>query len=179
MGDFYPVNKYYLCIIFVFIFTGCASTAPILRTPDVSGEYYQVTFMAYSSGTINSSGQKSYSGHAAVSIDRTGAWGFYPSREGKPITARGLLKYSDRYPRTQEYADFFVDAHIMGEIRELIARWEADPPAFILPASDCVSFIDRICDIIGLRYNRLAVLPVWAVRDIRSSNDQNTVYKGQ
>lgn len=166
-------------ILAIFILTGCAATAPVLRTPDVSEGYHQISFMAYTGGTELGNGKKSIAGHASISIDRSGVWGFYPSIEGRPITKKGILKYSSEYPRAQEYADFFVDTHIMRKIQEVITDWKTNPPSFVIPINDCNSFLYQICDIIGLRYNRLALLPVWTVRDIRSRNDQNKIYKGQ
>jgi hypothetical protein len=152
---------------------------PASRATNVPDEQYKITFMAFTAGTLVDKGEKSTADHASISIDSSGVWGFYPSTQGKLITNQGVLKYNDEYPRAQEYADFFVDARIMGQIREVIAEWEANPPAYIILVNDCVNFLYRICDIIGLQYNNLTFSPTMAVREIRNRNDQNKLYKGQ
>jgi hypothetical protein len=140
-------------------------------------DYHIVSLLAYKPNTDVGGGKKSIAGHASVSIDRKGVWGFYPSAQGKLITKQGILKYADEYPRTQEYADFIVDAQIMSQIREVIAEWETNPPAYVILFNDCVNFLYRICDSIGLRYNSLALLPIDAIREIRRLNDQNRIYQ--
>jgi hypothetical protein len=146
--------------------------------PEISEPYYKISFYGYPRGTLVENGKKSLAGHASISIDRLGVWGFYPDKVGRPISKEGLLKYSEEYPRPQDYADFYVDENIMREIQELITEWETNPPTFIIPANDCVSFVYRICDIIGLKYNHLTIIPIKAIREIRNRNDQNKFYKG-
>jgi hypothetical protein len=138
--------------------------------------YSKITFLAYGAGTLVD-GKKSKAGHASVSIERSGVWGFYPSTPGRFITMKGKLSYKTEYPRTQEYADFFVDEQIIHNIWTLIHQWEDDPPYFAVPANDCVSFVYRVCDIIGLRYNPFALFPTRAIRDIRNFNSQRVVYR--
>jgi hypothetical protein len=138
----------------------------------IQNERHTITFLAYTGGTlVDDKGTKSIAGHASISINRMGVWGFYPDIPGKLATKRGLLKYSDEYPRTQEYADFMIDALTMNNISELLLRWENDTPHFAIPFNDCVSFIFRVCDVIGLKYNPLVLLPVDAIRSIRQYNE--------
>jgi hypothetical protein len=181
------ISVYMLCCV---LFTGCASSLPNIRTPehsagatgqgsppDSSGQYYKISFFAYNRGTVVDKGKKSIAGHASISIDRMGTWGFHPAKDGRPITKNGILKYSEEYPRTQEYADFLVDENVMHKIKDLITEWKTNPPPYIIPLNDCVSFIYRICDVIRIRYNHLALLPIRAVREIRGMNDQNKLYE--
>jgi hypothetical protein len=174
-----------ICLVFFLFFLnlGCKSAPqPELQmyvipeeSPDV---YTKVAFLAYGRGTkIN--GKKSIAGHAAVVIDNADIWGFYPSVAGKFYTAQGILKKNSEHPEIHEYVDFTVDQTLMDEIRELIRSWEKDPPAFIIPLRDCVHFIYQICDIIGLKYKRFALLPVKAVRSIRKLNDTNRIYRAE
>ncbi|MDR1894118.1 MAG: hypothetical protein LBQ61_05410, partial [Spirochaetales bacterium] len=156
--------------------SACTSSLPAFKTPDVPEQYYRISFFAYAPGTLIEHGKTSIAGHASFSIDRAGVWGFYPDKEGKLITKNGELKYSEDYPKTQEYADFFVDENIMREIMELIEEWERNPPVFIIAVNDCVSFIYRICDIIRLQYNHFTLIPITAIREIRSRNNQNEFY---
>jgi hypothetical protein len=165
------------CILFCIVFSGCASSLPNMRTPDSSEKQYKISFFAFNRGTMVDKDKKSIAGHASISIDRMGVWGFYPAKEGKPITKKGILKYAEEYPRTQEYADFIVDETTMNKILDFITEWETNPPTYAVPVNDCVSFLYRICDIIGLKYNHLTLLPIWAVRDIRNKNDQNKLYE--
>ena len=104
--------------------------------------------------------------------------GGYPSAPGKPITRKGNLSYKTEYPRTQEYADFFVDEQIMNNIWMLIHQWEDDPPYFAIPVNDCVSFVYRVCAIMGLRYNPFALFPASAIRDICNVNSRYAIYRG-
>lgn len=169
-----------ISILFAFLaYTSCTTATPQLFQNDIylrsSEKYYKITLLAYGPGTLIE-GKKSKAGHASLSIERSGVWGFYPSTPGKLMTTHGVLKYSTEYPRTQEYADFFIDEGIMNKIFELIAEWENNPPTFIIPFNDCVSFIYRICDIIGLRYNNLKMFPASAICEIRNLNDQNHIY---
>jgi hypothetical protein len=134
-------------------------------------ESYTITLLAYTGGTlVDSKGTKSVAGHASISLNRGGVWGFYPDEAGKLITKRGLLKYSDEFPRAQEYAEFTIDACAMNKISELLVEWETEPPYFAIPFSDCVGFIYSVCDIVDLKYNPLVLLPVDAIRSIRRLN---------
>jgi hypothetical protein len=92
-------------------------------------------------------------------------------------TSQGQLIYNQVYPREQEYVIFTVDTQIMATIGELIEQWQNSPPYFAISLNDCVSFIYRVCDIIGLAYNPFARLPVSAIRSIRSHNDQTRIYR--
>jgi hypothetical protein len=166
-----------------FLNVGCKSVIqPGLQTyvfPDEElGAYAKVAFLAYGRGT-EISGKKSIAGHASVAIDDTDIWGFYPSIAGKFFTRQGVLKKNSEHPEIHEYVDFTVDQTLMNEIRKLIQSWEQDPPAFVIPLRDCVHFIYQVCDIIGLKYNRFALLPTRAVRSIRKFNDTNRVYKAE
>jgi hypothetical protein len=87
------------------------------------------------------------------------------------------MKKNSEHPEIHEYVDFTIDDILMDEIRALIRKWELDPPPFAIPVQDCVGFIYRICDIIGLRYNPLALIPTRAVRSIRKLNDSDHVYR--
>jgi hypothetical protein len=73
--------------------------------------------------------------------------------------------------------DFFVDEQIMNDIWALIHQWEDDPPYFAIPVNDCVSFIYRVCDVIGLYYDPFALFPAKAIRSIRYFNSQDTIYR--
>lgn len=171
----------FVFFIFVYSFTGCKSTSPLVQQNEYqrTGEqYYTITFLAYSPGTVIGK-ENSIAGHASLSIDRNGVWGFYPDSPGKIATKQGILKYSaDSYPRMQEYVDFIVDRQIMDKIQELIRQWEMNPPYYAIIANDCVSFIYRVCDIIGLTYNPLALFPVDAIYGIRNHNDRYRIYRG-
>jgi hypothetical protein len=164
-------------VLIALLLNSCATAG---RSNSVSApgdeRYYKITFLAYGSGTLVD-GKKSLAGHASVSIERNGVWGFYPSVPGKLITKKGKLSYQTEYPRTQEYVDFFVDEQTMNAIWALIRRWKDDPPYFVIPVNDCVSFIYRVCDIIGLRYNPFVLFPTEAIRNIRESNSQNAIYR--
>jgi hypothetical protein len=167
----------FLTILIALLLNSCATagqSSPVSVQEDE--RYYKITVLAYGRGTLVD-GKKSKAGHASVSIERNGVWGFYPSTPGKLITRKGKLSYKTEYPRTQEYADFFVCEQIMRNIGALIHQWENDPPYFAIPANDCVSFIYRVCDIIGLRYNPFALFPTSAIRDIRNLNKQHAVYR--
>lgn len=166
-----------------FLNAGCKSVSqPGLQAyvyPDETpGAYAKVAFLAYGGGT-EIKGKKSIAGHASVVIDDADIWGFFPSAAGKLFTAQGVLKKDSDHPEIHEYVDFTVDQTLMDEIRNLIRSWEMDPPAFIIPLQDCVHFIYRVCDIIGLKYNRFALLPTTAVRSIRKLNDTNRVYRAE
>jgi hypothetical protein len=164
-----------LTILLALLLNSCVTVGqsnPVLEDE----RYYKITFLAYGMGTLVD-GKKSKAGHASVSIERDGVWGFYPSAPGRPITKKGKLSYKTEYPRTQEYADFFVDEQIMNNIWMLIHQWEDDPPYFAIPANDCVGFVYRVCDIIGLRYNPFALFPKSAIRDIRNFNNQYAIYR--
>jgi hypothetical protein len=164
-----------LTTLLALLLSSCATVGQSNPVLEDEG-YYKITFLAYGTGTLVD-GKKSKAGHASISIERNGVWGFYPGTPGKLITRKGKLLYKTEYPRTQEYADFFVDEQIMHNIWALIHQWEDDPPYFAIPANDCVSFVYRICDIIGLRYNPFALFPVSAIRDIRDFNSQHAVYR--
>jgi hypothetical protein len=178
-------------VIFLLSISSCASVpasasasasavaaVPVSNVSQTNEEHYTITVLAYTGGTlVDDKGTKSIAGHASISINRTGVWGFYPGTPGKLVTRRGLLKYSAEYPRTQEYADFIVDAAVMDKISELLLQWENDTPCFVIPFNDCVSFIYRVCDIIGLKYNSLILLPIDAIRYIGRRNDQYHIYK--
>jgi hypothetical protein len=129
-------------------------------------------FIAYGAGTPVENNKKSLAGHASIAIAGLGIWGFYPTKPGRPITAPGILKYNAEYPIIHEYVEFFIDEGRLTKIKELITKWENDPPAFVIPFNDCVIFLYRVCDIIGLKYAPLAVMPVSAVRKIRLLNDE-------
>jgi hypothetical protein len=172
-------------LVFFLLFTniGCETVSlPAYQSyfvpEDSLDSYSKVAFLAYERGT-EIKGKKSIAGHASVVIDDTEIWGFYPSIEGRFFTARGLLKKNSEHPEVHEYVDFTVDRSLMDEIRTLIRQWEEDPPAFIIPLQDCVHFVYRICDIIGLRYNRFALIPTTAVKSIRQLNDSNQVYRSR
>jgi hypothetical protein len=176
---------FWTSLFFLFSSAGCTSVSRPDQYEhiyhvfqDTSTTYYKVAFLAYNPGT-EISGKKSIAGHASILIDDTDIWGFYPSTQGKIFTRQGALKKNTEHPEIHEYVDFTVDNTIMDEIRELINKWEQKPPSFAIPVQDCVSFIYRICDIIGLRYNRLSLIPSKAVRSIRKFNDQDRVYRGR
>ena len=166
----------YCCICALF---SCATAPP--PPPPLEAEeeaYHTLVFLAYYSGTpIDEKGSKSFTGHASISINRTGVWGFYPNPKGKLASKRGQLVYSAVYPREQEYAEFTVDAGVLADVEALIAEWEAAPPFFAIPFNDCVSFVHRVCERAGLRYNPFALLPVSAIQSIRDSNDHTRIYK--
>jgi hypothetical protein len=173
--------KHILIFLLSFlVYSGC-STTPRLFQDDAylqsTEKCYKITFLAYGAGTLLAEGEKSITGHASLSIERNGVWGFYPSTPGKILAAHGVLKYSSEYPITQEYADFFVDEKTMNKISALIVGWEKDPPFFSIPFNDCVSFIYRVCDTIGLRYNRFILFPADAICEIRNLNDQYHIYR--
>ena len=176
-------QTYIFLLLSFFVYTGCSTTTPRLFKDhaylQLTEKCYKITFLAYGAGTPLVEGKKSIAGHASLSIERAGTWGFYPSTPGKMLTAQGVLKYSSEYPITQEYADFFIDEKTMDKISAFIAVWEKDPPVFSIPFNDCVTFIYRICDIIGLRYNRFMLFPADAICEIRNLNDQYRIYKGK
>jgi hypothetical protein len=174
-------GKTALYTITVCLCLSCAAAPSAQRVrleTEVSGSArYTVTFLAYYSGTvIDEKGAQSITGHASLSINREGVWGFYPDPLGKIVSRRGQVKYSAVYPREQEYAVFTVDEGVLAEIQALIKDWEQSPPFFAIPLNDCVSFVFRVCDVIGLKYNPLALFPVSAIRSIRNNNDQTQVY---
>ena len=159
----------------------CAAAPPpkyvYAYTNNKPADYHTITFLAYHGGTVvDEKGTKSPGGHASISINREGVWGFYPNPRGKPVTKHGELVYSTVYPREQEYAEFIVDADILADIEALINEWENSPPLFAVPVNDCVSFINRVCDRVGLRYNPFAILPVTAIQSIRDGNDQTRIF---
>ncbi|GHV50933.1 hypothetical protein AGMMS49579_05340 [Spirochaetia bacterium] len=157
---------------------GCTTTPLLVRGnnySEYSGQYYKISFFAYGPGTPVE-GKKSIAGHASVSIDRDGVYGFYPSKPQRFATKKGVLKYSREYPITQDYTDFLVDEDTKNKIVELINEWENNPPPFIVSISDCVKFIYRVCDIMGLNYHPLTLLPKNAVRDIRNLNNHYRIY---
>lgn len=180
-----------ILIFYALIYTGCTTTPLLVQDstypaliaqaagrdfpPEYSEPYYKITFLAYRPGTLID-GKKSLGGHASVSIERSGVFGFYPSKPGKFATKRGILKFSIDYPATQDYTDFLVDKNTKDKILELIAEWENNPPRFTLLSNDCVSFIYRVCDIVGLKYHPFRFLPTNAVRDIGKLNDHYRVY---
>lgn len=166
-----------------FLNAGCKSVSqPGLQAyvfpEETPGVYAKVAFLAYGRGT-EISGKKSIAGHASVVIDDADIWGFYPSVAGKFFTAQGVLKKNSEHPEIHEYVDFTVDQTLIDEIRKLIQSWELNPPAFVIPLQDCVHFIYQVCDIIGLKYNRFALLPTKAVQSIRKLNDTNRVYRAE
>jgi hypothetical protein len=160
--------------------SGCRTSPPqtqiVEEFQDFSGQRYKISFLAYDRGT-SIEGKKSLAGHASVAIDDSDIWGFYPSIRGRFITKNGILRFSTESPEIHESATFFVDTFIFDDIMNLINDWVDKPPAFNIPFLDCVTFIYRVCDIIGLKYNNLAVLPVSAVRSISRRNEQNLFYK--
>ncbi|MDR0409126.1 MAG: hypothetical protein LBH18_01825 [Spirochaetaceae bacterium] len=164
-----------LTILPALLFNSCATSGLATLAPE-DERYYKITFLAYGSGTLVE-GKKSIAGHASVSIERNGIWGFYPSTPGKLITKKGRLSYETEYPRTQEYVDFFVDEQTMNNIWLLIHQWENNPPYFAIPVNDCVGFIYRVCNTMGLRYNPFALLPTSAIRDIRNLNSRRATYR--
>lgn len=173
-----PGNILLSCVVICFCFS-CAISSPLQTATDDGYEYYHtVMFLAYYGGTvIDEKGTKSITGHASISINREGVWGFYPDPPGRLASGRGQLKYSAHYPREQEYVEFTIDADILADIQALITEWENSPPFFAIPVNDCVSFIYYVAECIGLRYNSFALLPVSAVRSIRDNNDQTRVYR--
>jgi hypothetical protein len=184
----YRRSKFVFCIILLtsfllflfFINVGCESVSRPVQydfvQEETPGQNCKIAFLAYGAGTeIN--GKKSLAGHASVAIDNTDTWGFYPSTAGRFFTRRGLMRKNAEHPEIHEYVDFTVDDSLMDEIQALIRKWEQDPPSFAIPIQDCVSFIHRICDIIGLKYNPFALVPTRAVRSIRRLNDTGHVYR--
>ncbi|GHV76592.1 hypothetical protein AGMMS49942_14130 [Spirochaetia bacterium] len=163
-------TKLFWCILAccIGIYTSCAGAPEALEVP--SEGHHKVMFLAYARGTPVENNKKSIAGHASIAIEGSGIWGFYPTTPGMPITKRGVLQHNTVYPIIHEYAEFFVDEDRLNKIKELIAKWENNPPPFVVPFSDCVTFINRVCDIIGLKYNHLAVMPTTAVRRIRLLN---------
>ena len=161
---------YCSCLYTLF---SCAA-APSAWPERADGEqYHTLTFLAYYSGTaIDEKGSKSLTGHASISIDRNGVWGFYPNPKGKLASRHGQLVYSEVYPREQEYAEFTIDSDILAEIEELIKEWEAAPPHFLILSNNCVRFIRLVCKRAGLRYSRFALFPVSAIQSIRDRNDE-------
>lgn len=184
----YRRSQFVLCIILLtsllsvifFVTIGCKSVSQTVQydfvQDEIPGQHAKISFLAYGRGT-EISGKKSIAGHASVVIDGTDIWGFYPSTAGKFFTRRGVMKKNSEHPEIHEHVDFTVDDTLMEEIRALIRTWELDPPPFAIPIQDCVSFIHRICDIIGLRYNPFALIPTRAVRSIRKLNDTDRVYR--
>jgi hypothetical protein len=173
----FKLTSGFLSLVFFVALSSC-TIVPVSAASKNDEERYTITLLAYSGGTIvDKKGSKSLAGHASISVNRAGVWGFYPSTPGKLITKRGLLQYSTEFPRTQEYVNFMVDASIMNKISELLLQWENNPPYFAIPFNDCVSFIYRVCDIIGLKYNPLLLLPIDAIRYIGHHNDQYHIYK--
>jgi hypothetical protein len=162
------------------MYTSCAGLPPEVQfdqggfSPAPEG-YHKILFLAYGRGTFVDN-ENSIAGHASIAIEGVGAWGFYPSKGQRLYTRRGVLRYTAGYPITQEYAEFFVDEGILNKLRELIAEWENNPPYFLIPSKDCVTFINLACDIIGLKYNPHTMLPIKAVRNIGSLNDQRRLY---
>jgi hypothetical protein len=182
-------SRFVFCIILLtsllfflfFINAGCKSVSQTVQydflQDETSGPYFKIAFLAYGRGT-EIKGKKSLAGHASIVIDDVDIWGFYPSIDGKLFTRRGELRKNSEHPEIHEYVDFTIDDALMDEIRALIRKWELDPPPFFIPVRDCVTFIYRVCDIIGLRYNQLALIPTRAIRSIRRLNDADRVYKG-
>ncbi|GHT79937.1 hypothetical protein FACS1894130_10140 [Spirochaetia bacterium] len=167
-------------VIFLFGFcsmvfwVSCASSPLLRQNDDNSEQTYKISFLAYGPGT--SLGEtRSITGHASLSIGGPGVYGFYP-KPGKLISKQGQLKYSTEYPRNQVYADFLVSENTRNKILELITKWENTPPPFSIPENDCVSFIYRVCDVIGLKYDPLVLLPTNAIRTIRIFNNQDRIY---
>jgi hypothetical protein len=162
------------------LYTSCAGVPEALVVPpgeyqEVPEGYHKVMFLAYGRGTFVDN-EKSIAGHASIAIEGSGAWGFYPTTGQRLFTRRGVLRHSAGYPITQEYVEFTVADGIVDKLRELIAKWENDPPPFIIPVMDCVTFVYRACDIIGLRYNHFSVVPISAVRKIGRLNDRSRLY---
>ncbi|GHV73872.1 hypothetical protein AGMMS49940_11740 [Spirochaetia bacterium] len=156
----------------------CASS-PLLLQNDENSEQseqtYKISFLAYGPGT--SLGEtRSIAGHASLSIGGPGVYGFYPNIPGKLISKQGQLKYSTEYPLNQVHTDFLVSENTRNKILELLTEWENTPPPFSIPANDCVSFIYRVCDVIGLKYDPLVLLPKNAIRTIRIFNNHDRVY---
>ena len=157
----------------ISLLTGCRTMIPFLnpeKVPTSRNSGYRLTLMAYNSGTEVGKG-RSVAGHASISLDRNGVWGFYPETEGRILTLNGRLEFSSEYPVTQEFVEFIVDKETRDEIGRFINRWSSDPPWFSVPFNDCVGFMYKICDIAGIRYNPLVLLPVRAIRTIRKMND--------
>jgi hypothetical protein len=113
---------------------------------------------------------------ASISIDRNGVWGFYPEKRGAVFSKRGVLKYRDQYHSSEEYVEFIVSGEKKQKIQQLIDDWVERPPHFAIPASDCVTFVHKVCKIIGVRFNYFAILPVDAVLSLRRMNDQGKIY---
>jgi hypothetical protein len=177
-----PKMLWCIFICCIGLYTSCAGVPEALVIP--SGEYqelpegyHKVMFLAYGRGTFVDN-EKSIAGHASIAIEGAGAWGFYPSKGQRLYTRRGVLRYTTGYPITQEYAEFFVDEGIVDKLRELIAKWENNPPYFLIPSMDCVTFINLACDIIGLKYNHFIAVPTSAVREIRRLNAGKMFYTG-
>jgi hypothetical protein len=181
-------SKLVFCIILLtsllffifFISAGCESVSQTVQydflQDENSGPYFKIAFLAYGGGT-EIKGKKSIAGHASVVIDDADIWGFYPDTDGRFFTRKGNLRKNSEHPEIHGYVDFTSDNVLMDEIRALIRKWELDPPPFAIPVQDCVSFIYRICDIIGLRYNHFALIPTRAVRSIRRLNEPYRVYR--
>ncbi|GHU26172.1 hypothetical protein FACS1894172_14660 [Spirochaetia bacterium] len=169
---------FFLVFCPMVFWVSCASSSLLLQNDDnseQSEQTYKISFLAYGPGTPVGE-TRSIAGHASLSIDGPGVYGFYPDIPGKLISKQGQLKYSTEYPINQLYTDFLVSENTRNKILELIAKWENTPPPFILPANDCVSFIYRVCDVIGLKYDPFILLPTNAIRAIRIFNVHDKVY---
>jgi hypothetical protein len=174
-------SKLALGIIFLlaFILFTCKTDPQAVQTSELEEfpePYYKVTFLAYDRGT-EIEGKKSIAGHASVAVDDADIWGFYPEQRGWFITKRGMLIRASDQPEIHESVAVFVDVHVMGEIRALINEWETAPPIFAIPFMDCVTFVYRVCDIIGLKYDHMAIWPTRAVRSIGRLNNRGRIYK--
>jgi hypothetical protein len=135
--------------------------------------------MAYGRGVVEITGRKSIAGHATITIDYLDVWGFWPTKPGRPFTKTGLLRhtnYADEYPLQQESVEFNIDEASYMQILNLVDEWEHKPPAFFVPANDCVSFINRVCEIMSIKHNPFALLPTSAIREIRRLNVNDARY---
>jgi hypothetical protein len=170
------IKKIFFIMFFPLFLCACVSSEETAGNEIPQKEpYHTVTFLAYGPGTIVDR-KISIAGHALLSINHSGVWSFYPSTPEKLHTEQGLLKYNAEFPPQYDSVDFKVDQNTMNEIMRLIHQWENAPPAFSIPDNDCVSFIYRVCDIIGLYYNSITLMPASAIIEIRVHNDQRRIY---
>jgi hypothetical protein len=121
-------------------------------------------------------GKRSIAGHTSISLDRHGVWGFWPNIPNQLITDPGLLRYTeyaDVYPLQQDIIEFTIDETAYAQILKLIDEWYYKPPVYIVPFIDCVTFINLVCKIAGIKYNPLALFPMNAIQEIRWLNERS------
>ncbi|MDR3266088.1 MAG: hypothetical protein LBT24_00765, partial [Tannerella sp.] len=136
-------------------------------------EYYTIIFYAWGKGDPTSSGNKSDTGHAFVTIPNIGTFGF-SNIDGKIIYGEAKI-----YDHTREipYAKYKCSVKISKEnlkrVKDKFKEWQNNTPHYTIGVYDCTTFVMDIADAADIDYgNRWEIqTPVGFIEELKKRNN--------